>query len=62
VIGAPRNAGGKRRLIARIRRDRDVITEAVACRVEVESAAAAQAADLRTEEDLTALRDLLSRA
>jgi GntR family transcriptional regulator, transcriptional repressor for pyruvate dehydrogenase complex len=62
VIGAPRNAGGKRRLIARIRRDRDVIAEAVACRVEVEPAAAAQAADLRTEEDLTALRDLLSRA
>jgi DNA-binding transcriptional regulator YhcF (GntR family) len=60
VIGLPRNAGGKRRLIARIRRDRDVIAEAVACRVEVESAAAAQAADLRIEEDLTALRDLLS--
>lgn len=62
VIGAPGSAGGKRRLIARIRRDRDVISEAVACRLEVEPAAAAQAAVLRTEEDLAGLRDLLGRA
>lgn len=62
VTGAPRSAGGKQRLIARIRRDRAVIAEAVACRLEVEPAAAAQAAGQRTEEDLAALRDLLSRA
>ncbi len=62
VIGAPRSAGGKQRLIARIRRDRTVIAEAMACRLEVEPAAAALAAGQRTEEDLTAVRELLSRA
>jgi GntR family transcriptional regulator, transcriptional repressor for pyruvate dehydrogenase complex len=62
VIGAPGSAGGKRRLIARIRRDHAIIAEAVACRLDVEPAAAAQAAVNRTDEDLTGLRELLSRA
>jgi DNA-binding FadR family transcriptional regulator len=62
VIGAPRSAGGKRRLIARIRRERHVISEAVACRVEVEPAAAAQAARQRSAEDLTGLRQLMNLA
>ena len=62
VIGARQNAGGKRRLIARIRREGAIISEAVACRVEVEPAAAAQAAGQRSEEDLAGLRELLSMA
>jgi len=62
VIGAPWSAGSKQRLIERIRHDRAVIGEAVACRREVEPAAAAQAAGHRTEEDLSRLGDLLYRA
>ena len=62
VIGAPHDAGSKRRLIERIRQDRAVIAEAVACRREVEPAAAALAAGRRTRDDLSRLRDLLSRA
>jgi GntR family transcriptional regulator, transcriptional repressor for pyruvate dehydrogenase complex len=62
VIGAPYTAGGKRRLIARIRRERDVISEAIACRLEVEPAAAALAAGKRSGEDVARLRQLLSMA
>lgn len=62
VTGAPHDAGSKQRLIEQIRQDRAVIAEAVACRREVEPAAAALAADRRTEEDLSRFRDMLSRA
>jgi DNA-binding FadR family transcriptional regulator len=62
VIGAPHDSGSKQRLIERIKQDRAVIAEAVACRREVEPAAAALAAERRTGEDLARLRDLLSRA
>jgi GntR family transcriptional regulator, transcriptional repressor for pyruvate dehydrogenase complex len=62
VTDAPLTPGGSQQLIERIRQDRAIIAEAVECRRTVEPAAAADAARLRSEEDLGRLRELHARA
>lgn len=62
VIAPPGGTVGRRRLIPRVRRNRGLIEEAVAYRLEVEPAAASQAARARTPEDLARLREILDRA
>lgn len=57
-VGSPVSA---RRMVERIRRDRERIAEAVSFRLEVEPTAAALAALRRTEEDLDRLRELVER-
>ncbi len=62
VIGPPSETVGRRRLIPRVRRNRGLIEEAVAYRLEVEPAAASEAARARTPEDLVRLRQIVDRA
>lgn len=62
VIAPARTAASKRRLVARIKRDRNVIREAVQYRLELEPGAAAHAATARTDQDLNWLRQTLDRA
>lgn len=62
VIAPPQNAATKRRLITRIRRNRDLIEEALRCRVELEPATAAGAAEARTDLDLSRLRQILDQS
>jgi DNA-binding FadR family transcriptional regulator len=61
VIGPP-SGTVRRRLIPRVRRNRGLIEEAVAYRLEVEPAAASQAARARTPADLARLRGIVDRA
>ncbi len=62
VIGPPSDSVRRRHLIPRVRRNRGLIEEAVAYRLEVEPAAASEAARARTPEDLTRLRQIVDRA
>jgi len=62
VSGPPGDTASRRRLIPRVRQNRDLITEAVAFRLHVEPAAASEAACARTLEDLARLRQILDRA
>jgi DNA-binding FadR family transcriptional regulator len=62
VIGPSNDAASRRRLILQVRRNRDLIEEAVAYRLELEPAAAGEAATARTPEDLASLRQVVDRA
>jgi GntR family transcriptional regulator, transcriptional repressor for pyruvate dehydrogenase complex len=62
VTAPPVDTASRRRLIPRVRRNRAVIEAAVAFRLAVEPAAASEAADARTTEDLARLRRILERA
>ena len=62
VSGPPGGGASRRRLISRVRRNRDLIEEAVAYRLEVEPAAASEAAGARTPDDLARLLQILDRA
>jgi GntR family transcriptional repressor for pyruvate dehydrogenase complex len=62
VVGPSNDAASRRRLISRVRRNRALIEEAVAYRLELEPAAAAHAASARTAQDLAHLGQILGRA
>jgi DNA-binding FadR family transcriptional regulator len=62
VVGPPGGTASRRRLLARVRQNRDLIEEAVAFRLEAEPAAASEAARVRRPEDLARLAELMDRA
>jgi len=62
VTGPASDSAARSRLIARVRRNRRLIEEAVAYRLEVEPAAAGEAALARTAEDLAGLQQIAGRA
>lgn len=62
VVGPSHDAASRRRLVSRLRRNRELVEEAVAFRLELEPAAASLAASARTPEDLAGLSQILVRA
>lgn len=62
IIGPANDAASRRRLISQVRSNRELIEEAVAYRLELEPAAASQAAGARVPEDLARLGQILDRA
>jgi len=62
VTGPASDSAARSRLIARVRRNRRLIEEAVAYRLEVEPAAAGEAALARTAQELAGLRQIAGRA
>src|SRR2546429_4242139 len=62
VTGPPRDSVSRHRLIAQVSRNRRPIEEAVTYRLEIEPAAAGEAARARTADDLAGLRQIAGRA
>lgn len=62
VVGPVGADGSLRRVLADVRRNRDEIEEALSFRLELEPAAAAEAARARDDHDLAAVRAALERA
>lgn len=62
VSGPLSDGPSRRRLIPRVRRNRDLIEEAVVYRMEVEPAAASEAAAARTPDDLARLLQIMDRS
>lgn len=62
VLAPSNDVASRRRLISEVRKSRDLIEEAVVYRLELEPAAASQAAGARTPEDLALLGQILDRA
>ena len=62
VTGPPCDTASRRRLIPRVGRNLALIEEAVAFRLEVEPAAASEAASARTPDDLALLQQIMDRA